>query len=98
MTAASGAGARYRTRRPDNTSGLNPLPGPDTGAADGGLPLVHRLAIAYFAAPVAVWLLGWFKWWFGIPAAALLAVGLWRALSGPWPIRRPRPPPGECWS
>ena len=60
-----------------------------TGVADGGLPLVHRLAIAYLAAPVAVWLLGWFKWWFGIPAAALLAAGLWRALSGPWPIRRP---------
>ena len=58
-------------------------------ADDGGLPLVHRLAMAYLAAPVAVWLLGWFKWWFGIPAAALLAAGLWRALSGPGPIRRP---------
>ena len=70
------------------------MPGPDTGAAEGGLPLVHRLAIAYLAAPVAVWLLGWFKWWFGIPAAALLAAGLWRALSGPWPTRR-LPPPGR---
>ena len=91
VTAASGAGARYRTGRPENASGLNPAPGPDTGAADRGLPLVHRLAIAYLAAPVAVWLLGWFKWWFGIPAAALLAAGLWRALSGPGPTRWPTP-------
>ena len=89
MTAASGTGTRYRTGRPANAFGLNPMPGPNTGAAEDGLPLVHRLAIAYLAAPVAVWLLGWFKWWFGIPAAALLAAGLWKALSGPWPIRRP---------
>ena len=91
MLRKPGLGAGYRTGRPENASGLNPVPGPDTGAADGGLPLVHRLAIAYLAAPVAVWLLGWFKWWFGIPAVALLAAGLWRALSGPWPIRRPPP-------
>lgn len=80
-----------RTRRPANASGPDPVPGPDTGTVDRGLPLVHRLAIAYLAAPVAVWLLGWFKWWFGIPAAALLAAGLWRALSGPWPTWRPTP-------
>lgn len=61
----------------------------DTGAVDDRLPLVHRLAVAYLAAPVAVWLVGWFRWWFGIPVAALLAAGLWRALSGPWPTRRP---------
>ena len=91
MLRKPGLGAGYRTGRPANASGLNPAPGPDVGTADGGLPLVHRLAIAYLAAPVAVWLLGWFKWWFGIPAAALLAAGLWRALSGPWPIRRPTP-------
>ena len=68
---------------------LNPEPGrgTGTGTVDGGLPLVHRLAVAYLAAPVVVWLLGWFQWWFGIPAAALLAAGLWRALSGPWPTR-----------
>lgn len=72
---------------------LNPEPGRGTGTLDGGLPLVHRLAVAYLAAPVAVWLLGWFQWWFGIPAAALLAAGLWRALSGPWPTRlTPRMP------
>ena len=91
MTTSAAPVPAARTRRPENASGLNPAPSPDTGAADGGLPLVHRLAIAYLAAPVAVWLLGWFKWWFGIPAAALLAAGLWRALSGPWPTWRPTP-------
>ena len=53
------------------------------------LPLVHRLAMAYLLAPVAVWLLGWFHWWVGVPATALLAVGVWRALSGSWRWRRP---------
>ena len=32
--------------------------------------------------PVLVWLLGWFEWWFGVPAAALLVTSLWRALTG----------------
>ena len=36
--------------------------------------------------PLVVWLVGWFQWWFGIPAAALLALGLWQALSGPWRV------------
>ena len=53
------------------------------------LPLVHRLAMAYLLAPVAVWLLGWFHWWVGVPATALLAVGAWKALSGSWHWRRP---------
>ncbi len=53
------------------------------------LPLVHRLAVAYLLAPVAVWLLGWFHWWVGVPATALLAVGAWQALSGSWRCRRP---------
>ena len=53
------------------------------------LPLVHRLAVAYLLAPVAVWLLGWFHWWAGVPATALLAVGAWKALSGSWRLRRP---------
>ena len=25
--------------------------------------------------------MGWFEWWFGVPAAVLLALGLWRALA-----------------
>ena len=58
-------------------------------AATAALPLADRLAIAYLAAPVAVWLLGWFKPWAGVAAAALLVAGLWRALSGPWRFRRP---------
>ena len=53
------------------------------------LPLVHRLAMAYLLAPVAVWLLGWFHWWVGVPATALLAAGAWKALSGSWRWRRP---------
>ena len=44
------------------------------------IPVVHRLAILYLMLPVVVWLVGWFEWWFGIPAAMLLALGLWRAL------------------
>ena len=55
----------------------------------GELPLVHRLAMAYLLAPVAVWLLGWFHWWVGVPATALLVVGVWKALSGSWRWRRP---------
>ena len=50
---------------------------------------MHRLAVAYLLAPVAVWLLGWFHWWAGVPATALLAVGAWQALSGSWRWRRP---------
>ena len=53
------------------------------------LPLLHRLAMAYLVAPVAVWLLGWFQWWVGVPAAALLVIGVWKALSGSWRLRRP---------
>ena len=45
------------------------------------LPLLHRLAIIYLTLPVVVWLVGWFEWWFGVPAAVLLAMGLWRALA-----------------
>ena len=57
------------------------------GANGGGeaLPVVARLAIVYLLLPLAVWLLGWFEWWFGVPAVALLVAGLWRTLSGSWP-------------
>ena len=67
--------------RPVESSGPPP--------ASRELPLVHRLAMAYLLAPVAVWLLGWFHWWVGVPATALLAVGVWKALSGSWRWRRP---------
>jgi hypothetical protein len=30
--------------------------------------------------PVLIWLVGWFEWWFGVPAAALVVLGLWQML------------------
>ncbi len=44
------------------------------------VPLVHRLAVVYLMLPLVVWLVGWFEWWFGIPAAALLVLGIWPML------------------
>ena len=44
------------------------------------IPVVHRLAIIYLMLPVVIWLVGWFEWWFGVPAAVLMALGLWQAL------------------
>ena len=55
------------------------------------LPLLHRLAIAYLMVPVFVWLAGWFKWWFGLPAALFLGLALAPALRGPWRPVRPSP-------
>lgn len=55
-------------------------------AAEPELPVLHRAAIIYLALPVGIWLLGWFEWWFGIPATALLVAGLWPALSGSWRV------------
>ena len=55
------------------------------------LPLPHRLAILYLMLPVCIWLAGWFEWWLGLPAVALLGVGLWPALAGSWRGSRPRP-------
>ena len=46
------------------------------------LPLLHRLAIVYLMLPVVIWLVGWFEWWLGIPAALLLAAAFWQAVSG----------------
>ena len=44
------------------------------------ISVVHRLAIIYLMLPVVIWLVGWFEWWFGVPAALLMALGLWQAL------------------
>lgn len=52
--------------------------------SDCQIPLPHRLAIIYLMLPVAIWLVGWHHWWFGVPAAALLAFALWRSIG---PIR-----------
>ena len=58
---------------------------------DPALPMLHRLAVVYLMLPVVVWLVGWFEWWLGLPAAALLAGALHRPLSGPWRLRAPTP-------
>lgn len=54
------------------------------------LPVLHRLTIVYLMLPVGLWLVGWFRWWVGIPAAALLVAGLWTAMRGSWRVS-PRP-------
>ena len=50
------------------------------------LSVLHRLAILYLMLPVLIWLLGWFHWWLGVPATALLAFALWPVLSGSWRV------------
>ena len=59
--------------------------------AEPELPMLHRLAVVYLMLPVVVWLVGWFEWWFGLPAAALLVGALRRPLSGRWRLRAPTP-------
>ena len=62
--------------------------GPENGAVEAPmsdrLPLLHRLAILYLMLPVCIWLAGWFQWWLGLPAVALLSASLWPALVGSW--------------
>ena len=41
------------------------------------ISLLHRLSIIYLSLPLAIWLLGWFHWWFGVVAVALLVATLW---------------------
>ena len=48
------------------------------------IPVVHRLAIVYLMLPLAIWLVGWFEWWFGVPAVVVLSIALWHVLSGTW--------------
>ena len=55
------------------------------------LPLLHRCAILYLTAPALIWLVGWFEWWFGVPAALMVALALAPALRGGWRPRRPSP-------
>ena len=57
------------------------------------LPVVHRLALLYLMLPVAIWLLGWFKWWVGWPMVGLLGLGLGPAWAGSWRGN----PPGATW-
>ncbi len=73
-----------------------------------------RCRIAYLLLPVGVWLVGWFEWWFGVPAVALLCCGLRHTFGGGFregrlpacePLRRPKagaapagPTPGNTWT
>ncbi len=50
------------------------------------LPVVHRLAILYLVLPVIIWLVGWFHWWLGIPAALLIAIALGRPILPTWRV------------
>ena len=59
--------------------------------AGDDLPLLHRLAIIYLMVPLIIWLVGWFNWWFGIPAAALIILAFRPALSGFPRLSLPRP-------
>ena len=70
--------------------------GPTGAPVSDGLPLLHRLTILYLMLPVCIWLAGWFEWWLGLPAVALLGAGLWPALAGSWRISRPRPAVFAC--
>ena len=47
-------------------------------------PIMHRLAFLYLLLPLVIWLLGWFQWWIGLPAAALLALALKPVWMGSW--------------
>ena len=60
-----------------------------TAADASELPLTHRLAIAYLMLPVVIWLIGWFEWWVGIPAAILLIAAFWHVVSGTWRWKLP---------
>ena len=66
-------------------------PLPPAASAEPELPMLHRLAVVYLMLPVLVWLVGWFEWWLGPPAAALLVGALRRPLSGRWRLRAPTP-------
>ena len=64
-------------------------PGSQAERGAGRLSLLHRCAILYLTAPLAVWLFSWLDPWVGVPSAALLGAALWRALSGSWRPGRP---------
>ena len=65
------------------------LPMPARSEQAEPLPLLHRCAILYLTMPVLIWLVGWFEWWFGVPAALLVGLALAPALRGGWRPRRP---------
>jgi hypothetical protein len=52
--------------------------------SSGEFPVVHRLAVIYLMLPLVIWLVGWFRWWLGVPAVVVLVLALWRPLAGSW--------------
>ena len=50
--------------------------------AGDDLTLLHRLAVIYLVTPLIVWLVTWFHWWLGIPAAILIVLASAPMLSG----------------
>ena len=57
------------------------------GTAFPSLPVPHRLAILYLMTPLVIWLVGWFQWWFGIPAwRRCWRWGCGRRFSGSWRV------------
>ena len=74
--------------------GRGSRPGCLAGRAEGVLPVPYRLAILYLMLPVAIWLLGWFRWWVGWPLTLLIGACLRPVLAGPWRGR----PRRETWA
>ena len=60
---AIAAGAELATKADTVSCGSPGAP------AEPELPMLHRLAVVYLMLPVVVWLVGWFEWWLGLPAA-----------------------------
>ncbi len=50
------------------------------------MPVVHRLTVLYLLLPVMIWLVGWFHWWLGIPAAFLITIALGRTILPSWKV------------
>ena len=88
-TAVAEAAVLPRTGEDSGSGGPAPAPVEQAERGDGRLGLLHRCAILYLTAPLAVWLLTWLDPWVGVPATALLGAALWRPLSGSWRPERP---------
>ena len=57
--------------------------------AGDDLTLLHRLAVIYLVTPLIVWLVTWFHWWLGIPAAILIVLASAPMLSGSFRLSLP---------
>ena len=52
-----------------------------------GITTTHRLAVLYLAAPVALWLVTWLQFQYGIPLVLLLAASLYQFMRGEWSLK-----------